>query len=337
MTPNARFTDFITDINPSRTTTQRSQSAHHRIREGLQEDETYSRSLIKDFLGGSYKRQTAIRPVVKNGDTERPDVDIYVVVKGSTWETDPSELVENLYNALDRNRDALNINRLHRNRCSIAISTNTTDMDISPLLERSPNGYYIGNRETGEWYETDPEKHSEWSSEQNDNFSGRFKPSVKLIKWARRENPTKYKHPKSFALEVITAKHMNRSETHYGKIIHGIFDDFVKTYAYERSTGLCPHIEDPAVLDGNLLSGVSGEAFGAYYDKIKRHRDDADRALNEDDQDKATKYWRRIFGNRFPAPKSSASGLAATGVLTISPLAFPDKLARPSNRPSKFA
>ena len=337
MTPNKRFNEFIFDINPSPTTTQRSKSAHRRIRESLWDDEIYSSNLIKDFLGGSYKRQTAIRPVMKNGDTDRPDVDIYVVVKGSRWTTDPSELIENLYNALDRKKGTLNINSLHRNRCSIAISTNTADMDISPLLERSPNGYYIGNRETEEWYETDPEKHSEWSSEQNDNFSGRFKPSVKLIKWARRENPTKNKHPKSFALEVIAANHMSSSESHYGKIIHGIFDEFVITHAHVRDIGLCPHIEDPAVLGGNLLSGVSGDAFGAYYDKIKKHRDDADRALNEDDQDKATKYWRRIFGNRFPAPKSSTSALTASGALSIPPLTFPDKPAKPSNRLAKFA
>ena len=337
MTPNARFTDFIADINPSQTTTQRSQSAHQRIRECLRADETYSTYLIRDFLGGSYKRQTAIRPVMKNGDTDRPDVDIYMVVKGDTWSTDPSELIENLYKALDRNRGALNINSLHRNRCSIAISTDTADMDISPLLERSPNGYYIGNRETEEWYKTDPEKHSEWSSEKNDSFSGRFKPTVKLIKWARRENPTKNKHPKSFALEVIVADHMSSSETHYGKIVHGIFDDFVKTYASMRLLGFCPHLEDPAITGGNLLSGVSGDAFGAYYDKIKKHRDDADRALNEDDQDKATKYWRRIFGNRFPAPKSSANAITAKSAVTIPPLAFPNKPAKPSNRPAKFA
>jgi hypothetical protein len=42
--------------------------------------------LIDDFLGGSYRRDTAIRPVTKNGDVERPDVDIYVVVDGSTWD-----------------------------------------------------------------------------------------------------------------------------------------------------------------------------------------------------------------------------------------------------------
>ena len=337
MTPNARFEEFIADINPSQTTIDRSQSAHQRIRDGLKADEIYGPNLIRDFLGGSYRRQTAIRPVTKHGDVDRPDVDIYVVVKGQTWETSPEALIDGLHAALLRNRGPLNLTDIHKNRCSIAISTGTSDVDISPLLERYPSGYYIGNRETGKWYMTDPEEHSEWSSEKNKIFSGRFKPSVKMVKWARRENPTKYKHPKSFALEVIVADHMDSTETHYGKIIHGIFDDFVKTYAVQRELGLCPIINDPAVPGGDLLSGVSGDAFSAYYDKIKSHRDNAARALDEDDQDEATKLWRCIFGDRFPASKSATNAVSANSPLVVPPLAFPKEQAQPPNRPAKFA
>ena len=151
MTPNARFTEFIDDINPSPRTTTRSKSAHNAVRDALRADEIYKHNLIRDFLGGSYKRQTAIRPVTKNGDTERPDVDIYVVVKGSQWFDTPEDLMENLHAALNRGRKALSITKLTRNRCSIAISTNKADMDISVLLDRQDDGFYrIGNRTTGE-------------------------------------------------------------------------------------------------------------------------------------------------------------------------------------------
>ena len=338
MTPNSRFAEFITDINPSPTTNARSQSAHNSIRDALSEDADYKDSLIRDFLGGSYKRQTAIRPATKGGDTDRPDVDIYVVVEGNAWTTTPEELIDDLFNALQRNRKRLNITHLMRNRCSIAISTNSADMDISPLLDRQSDSYYrIGNRTTGEWYATDPEEHTNWSSTQNATFSGRFKPTVKLLKWARRENPTRNKHPKSFCLEVIVAKHMSTTEDHYGKIVHGIFEKFVSFYAIDRSLGTCPTINDPAIPGGDLLTGVSGDAFCAYYDKIKSHRDDAAKALEAGDQDKATMYWRRIFGSRFPASNPGTSGSTAKSAAVISPLTFPSKPAQPSKRPAKFA
>ena len=336
MTPNARFIEFISDINPSPTTVDRSSSAHESVRDALWADEEYKQNMIRDFLGGSYRRQTAIRPRIKNGDTQRPDVDIYIVVAGNTWTATPKQLIDDLYKALDRNRNNLNINKLTRNRCSIAISTNKADMDISPLLDRQTDNYYrIGNRETGEWYATDPEEHLNWSIEQNDRFFGRFKPTVKLLKWARRENPTRNKHPKSFVLEKFVADHMSKTENHYGEIVYSMFCSFVDTYSLHRGLEICPSVEDPAISGSNLLAGVTGEAFCAYYDKIKNHRDHAKKALNADDQDEATKYWRRIFGKRFPASKTSVSTVKSA--LTLSPLAFPNSPAQPSNRPAKFA
>jgi hypothetical protein len=338
MTPNARFTEFITDINPSPTTNSRSKAAHTAIRNAIWADAAYKTNLIGDFLGGSYFRQTAIRPVTKNGDTERPDVDIYVVVKGSTWLSTPEDLINDLYYALDRARTGLGITALSRNRCSIAISTNNADMDISPLLDRQDDGFYrIGNRTTGEWYKTDPEFHSSWSTRQNDHFSGRLKPTVKMVKWTRRENPTRHRHPKSFSLEVIMAAHMSATQTHYGQILHDAFDGLLAHHSFSREMGLCPVIDDPAIPDGNLLAGVSGEAFAAFYDKIASHRDDAARALSAANQDTATMYWRRIFGVRFPATTRANASNALQQAAVMSPLSFPATAAQPSRRPAKFA
>ena len=338
MTPNARFTEFIADINPSPTTTARSSAAHDSVRSALWADRKYSDDLIRDFLGGSYRRQTAIRPMTKDGDTERPDVDIYVVVRGEPWTTTPVTLIDDLYAALDRNRSALHIVRLAQNRCSVSIATNSADMDVSPLLERQPDGYYrIGNRHKNEWYATDPEAHINWSSEVNSTYAGRLKPTVKMIKWARRENPTQNKHPKSFPLEVIVADHMCAAEDHYGKIVHGMFDSFANAYSLYRTQGTCPRIDDPAIPNGDLLAGVSGDAFCSYFDEIAKHRDDASKALLADDQDEATMYWRRIFGKRFPGPKSSSSAHAAEDAISMSPLMFPSSQAQPPNRPAKFA
>ena len=47
--------------------------------------------------------------------------------------------------------------------------------------------------------------------------------------------------------------------------------------------------------------------------RLRSIEDDAALALAEEDQDDATKYWRRIFGDRFPAPKSTATSMLKTG------------------------
>ena len=337
MTPNNRFSELIEDIEPSPTTKKNSKSAHEDVRSALKADGTYGSRAKRIILGGSYRRDTAIRPRQKNGSLDRPDVDLYVVVDVELYETTPSDEIEALYAALNRARSTLGITQLTRNRVSLSMSMNKADLDVSVLIERqTDNLYRIGNRETGEWYQTDPEEHTTWSSSQNTRFSGRFKAMTKMVKWARRENRTLYKHPKSFAIEGFLSLHLGKSETHYGKLFHDYCNIFVDAYAFNRMIGTCPHLEDPAVAGGNLLSGVGGDDFCAYYDKIEKHRDDSAKALEEDDQDKATKYWRRIFGQRFPAPKS-ASASTLKSATAMAPLTFTEATAAPSRRPAKFA
>ncbi len=337
MTPNSRFLELLADIEPSATTKANSVNAHTSVREALQEDDEYSSRVERVILGGSYRRDTAIRPRQKNDSLDRPDVDLYVVVDVALYETTPSGEMDALYSALNRARKLLGITGLTRDRVALSVSMNRADLDVSVLIERQGDGLYrIGNRETGEWYLTDPEEHTSWSTAQNVRFSGRFKPVTKLLKWARRENPTSYKHPKSFAIEGFLAQNLDEHETHYGKLFHDYCKTFIDTYETHRRLELCPRLDDPAVPGGNLLEGVSGAAFCAYYDKIEKHRDDAGRALAEEDQETATTYWRRIFGNRFPAPKSATASTLKSAT-NMSPLTFGNVQAAPSRRPAKFA
>ena len=337
MTPNERFLEFLEDIEPSTTTKANSVSAHRRVRETLLADAQFGPHAQRVFLGGSYKRHTAIRPRQKNGVLDRPDIDIYVVVDATPYTTTPSDEIERLYAALDRARTTLGITRLKRNRVALSVSMNSADLDVCVLIPRqSDNLYRIGNRETGEWYLTDPEAHTEWSTGQNTRFSGRFKPMTKLVKWARRENPTRYRHPKSFAIEGFLKANLDETETHYGRLFHAFCAAFVETYYSHRLLATCPPLDDPAVPGGNLLSNVDGADFSAYFDKIKSHRDDASRALTAEDQDEATKYWRRIFGPRFPASASLAASTLKPAA-TVSPLAFKSRPAAPTERPAKFA
>ena len=337
MTPNARFLEFLADIEPSKTTKENSIRAHSAVRRALMADPILGQSADRIILGGSYKRDTAIRPRQKNGSLDRPDVDLYVVVNAPLLQATPHNQAEALYAALNRARRPLGITKLRRNRVSLSVSMSHADLDVSVLIERQFDGLYrIGNRDTGEWYKTDPEAHTIWSSQQNTRFSLRFKPMTKLLKWGRRESPTAFNHPKSFALEAFLAANLNLAEPHYGRLFYAYCAAFVSSYANHRMAGTCPWIDDPAVAGTNLLQSVGGSEFCAYYDKIQKHCDDAARALAQDDQTIATEYWRRIFGPRFPLT-TSAGVSTLKAATTVSPLTFGTSPAAPSNRPAKFA
>jgi hypothetical protein len=101
MTPNARFTEFLTDIEPSSTTKTNASSAHIKLRATLRADETFGPMHRHTFLSGSYKRDTAIRPHIKDGNAQRPDADIIVVTKHELYD-DPVDVVDAIHAALNR-------------------------------------------------------------------------------------------------------------------------------------------------------------------------------------------------------------------------------------------
>lgn len=99
--PQVRFTDFLSDIEPSATTKSNASSAHTELRDFLKNEEDFKKYHVNTFLSGSYKRNTAIRPRSRNGETERPDVDIIVETTHTCYD-DPKEVVDLLYKTLKK-------------------------------------------------------------------------------------------------------------------------------------------------------------------------------------------------------------------------------------------
>ena len=81
------FETFLTDIRP--TDNQRSdlKTGHETLRKRLNDNKDLSPLLVSDFLQGSYRRHTAVRPK----DGKRSDVDIIVVTKLDETEYTPEK------------------------------------------------------------------------------------------------------------------------------------------------------------------------------------------------------------------------------------------------------
>lgn len=84
------FEKFLQDIRPTQAMRNDLQKGHKTLRERLNADEKLRPILVSDFLQGSYRRSTAVRP---KGDT-RSDVDIIVVTKLDESEYTPSAALD---------------------------------------------------------------------------------------------------------------------------------------------------------------------------------------------------------------------------------------------------
>src|ERR1700720_4360287 len=72
---SSHFLDFLTAIRPTATQKEDYKKGHKTLRDRLNSDDKLAKILVSDFLQGSYRRATAIRPVGE----KRPDVDVIVV------------------------------------------------------------------------------------------------------------------------------------------------------------------------------------------------------------------------------------------------------------------
>jgi hypothetical protein len=196
MTPNARFIEFLQDIEPSATTVSSASSSHQALQDFLRNHEGFKEKHVETFLAGSYRRDTAIRPRRENGVTARPDVDIFVITNHKADES-PDSVLDFLEDAVREG-----YSEVKRQRRSLCVTTAGADMDIVPLIEDGDR-FLIPDCALKEWVVTNPPKHTEWTTQINDQASGRFKPLAKIMKWWRRLHPTTGKHPKGFVLECI--------------------------------------------------------------------------------------------------------------------------------------
>lgn len=333
MVPNARFIELLADIEPSSTTKNHASSAHTGIRNHLKSHEDFKNNWKNDFLSGSYARSTSIRPRTLNGSQDRPDVDIIVVTGHSTKDA-PEDVLQELRDALE---DGYTVKRT--NKRSVRVETSKADMDIVPVIA-SGTGYLIPCREQSTWLATNPPVHTSWSSKQNDIFDGRFKKHVKLLKWWRRQNPTS-KRPKGFVLEVLTAHHAPQNETHFGEAFAQLLKNIHDAYSGLAKLNCKPTISDPAIPSNDILAKVTLAQWKEFLEKVRVHADYARKAQDEQDIEKATTLWRKIFGERFksttaPAKASNSLAFASASASASAGYVFPNTDATPK-KPRGFA
>lgn len=331
MTTQKQFTDLLYEIEPSISTVNACSSAHTTLRAALKSDEEFAKVHKTDFLSGSYKRDTAIRPQKIDGVLQRPDVDIIVVTK-HTKDDDPDDVLTILEEAL---RDA-GYKNVKVNRRSIAVTLSTVDMDVVPIIENGLS-YLIPDKQLGQWLTTNPPAHTQWTIDENSRTGGRFKPLVKLFKWWRRVNLADLRRPKGFILECVVSKFMNATQSNYETLFVELLESISDGYAGYAAAGLVPFLEDPGVPGNNVFSHVTAEEFQTFYDKVKEHAKLARDAKNETDDDKALKKWRDVLGSCFPAAASSRSAASSLVRPAVGlGLSFPAVAAVP-NKPSGFA
>jgi Second Messenger Oligonucleotide or Dinucleotide Synthetase domain len=170
---------------------------HTYLREELQ-----ARMDVEDnFLSGSYKRRTAIRPL--------NDIDVFLVLR-QTDELhpglEPSKVLTKVKNVLEAIYPG-KIARLQARSVNIAFTGTGIAYDIVPAFSEAADVYRIPDIDTNAWIRTNPKIHKEQSTAANEQAGTRLKPLLKAVKHANNVHADDgHKPARSFHLEVLSWK-----------------------------------------------------------------------------------------------------------------------------------
>lgn len=296
------FKIFASNIQPSESHREDAISAHQTLRDKLKENEELKDVFEGSFLAGSYKRQTAVKPI--------KDVDIVVMLsqeKGSARNT--LAWVEGILNAIGYSA------KTAKQRRSIRIDLANVTMDIVPALIPwgKDDRLKVPCREDDEWLLSHPKKHIENASALNQkSLDGRYVPIVKMLKWWKIFF-VKQKHPKGFFLELLCGLHLDFNATSFAEGFTSVLSNMVNFYGADPV--VLPEIDDPGISGEKILTGMELSEFRVFMQRVSEAKSIAEEALREESEIESVKKWRKLFGSEFPESDNQNGGCGPTVIL----------------------
>ncbi len=294
MTPQKHFDDFLDTINLKLGDDERNliEDKHHALREKLRE----KLSLKDDFLTGSYKRHTIIKP---KDDKEKFDVDILIAFDKEDYsETELADLrkivIGNLHeiNAENPELGITAINETQRRSIGVEFGRNF-QIDIVPAVEIEKDVLYkIFDRRTLEAVQSNPKLHAELLTKANEDTGGLLVPLIKILKAWKRE---KCDYVKSFHIELLAVKVF--TGTTIETLPNGLFKFFESAGDYLKSACLNDPANNSILIDEYLDKDGNRAAICSLVETEKVLAQTAVNHETNGDNDKAVEAWGKVLSD----------------------------------------
>ncbi len=299
-----RLMKIIRDIEPSDNQKDGAKRSHNNLREVLDSGKMKN-CILDSYLSGSYKRDTAIKPL--------EDVDIIFIIRADAWSSrlispgpNPMDVLQTFSNAI---RYRYPESSLRFQRRSIRLQLNHIDIDIVPAIcdSEDTRKIWIPDTEDKKWIVTSPKIHEEITIALNKKLNGCFKPIVKLLKRWNNSLPESVSF-KSFALETMATRlFQNISFDSYTSGVLYFFDfiaalgEKLSNYNwksdYEISLGyFSQKVPDCTGIGGNTIAGISYGRVEKFISHSVRSRDKLIAALNARYTENSIQRINEIFG-----------------------------------------
>lgn len=331
------FRTFLSDIRPQDEHKDAYKEGHETLREYLQDDDVIDVFYIADFLQGSYRRWTALKPQ----EDEKSDVDVVFVTDLNKEDYDAIDALKKCEPFLEEHYEGQWSENAHSYKIeedeveidlvlTAAPSEATRDivkslgsLDVGAALsadelstvaealnisaagddEWKNEPLEIPDRDENEWDTTHPLATIAFTLKKNDITDGHYVNVVKAIKWWRRTKTPDIEGPTSYPLEHIVGhccpNDIDSVAEGVTKTLEEITGQF-QTDAMAEETPFLPSHGLPETPENNVLKQIDGNDFAAFHDEVADAAALAQAALDEEDKATSREYWYELFGEEFP-------------------------------------
>ncbi len=279
------FLDFNSEITPTKEQMQEMKTSREaletKISDALQEKLQMTASYYTQGSGAS-KMKTII---IKADGTYDADRGIYLPEKPNV---NAETIQKYVYDAV---KDHTEDGAQHRQKCIRVLYKSAYNIDFPVYYEVPNESYsYLAHKEKG-WIKDDPSKMIEWFLEHKDE-SGQLLRIVKYLKaWASN---CSCKMPSGIALTVWAAQNFAKNKDRDDKCLLQVLKEIKGKIVFTVS---CSSPVEPF---DDLVAKLTDQQKNNFRQKLDDFCVDAQAAVDETNQLKASRIWRKYFGDRFP-------------------------------------
>ncbi|MDD2807501.1 MAG: hypothetical protein PHW95_03225 [Patescibacteria group bacterium] len=250
--------------------------------------------LEDDFLTGSYRRNTIIKP---RNPSEKFDVDVFVAFNKEDYENkDLAELRQTVIDALhniNSQYPELGISRINESqRRSVRVEFgNNFQIDVVPAIQIEKDVHYkIFDKRTLSAVKSNPKLHGELLTKANEHAKGKLVPLIKMLRaWKRQECP----YVKSFHIELLAVEILGSSN--FDSYSEGADIFFDKAREYAKSACLKDPANADVTIDDYLDDDGKRQDFINLINTEFQLSEEARKLESVGDEDGAVAKWQEIF------------------------------------------
>lgn len=289
------FQKFNENITLTATKKDNLRRGRNALREKIRKDFKENERKVPNFCGqGSFMMKTTINPLP--GDEY--DIDDGIYLNGYSdkpideWPT--TETVHRwIKKAVDGHTDTPPVDK---NTCVRVIYANDYHIDLPSYILKNDVAY-LAHKKDG-WIESDPKAFTDWFINKVISKGEQLRSLVKYLKAWKDYKEVKLK---GITITILVAENFYSYENRDDKALLGTV---IKIYNKLYSDFKC---KKPVTPYEDLLAGYSESAKESVLEELLNLKDNLDKAINEDDEEKASEYMIDSFGSRFPKGESKKS------------------------------